>query len=104
MIILKKRKLFTGDDSRGFNLNRFNQIYQDNKLEDDNEDGYERWMVENQPEETTDNPRLFKKYNKRHFTIVLKKMKNKGLKLLNTKIKTYVYIKQIEICRIRWKT
>ena len=63
----RKRKLFTGDDSRGFNLNRFNQIYQDNKLEDDNEDGYERWMVENQPEETTDNPRLFKKYNKRHF-------------------------------------
>ena len=46
-------------------------------MEDETEEGYEKWILENQPEETTDNPKLFKKYNKRHFHNRFQKNKDK---------------------------
>ena len=76
--LYKKKELI--DSSRAkqsFNLNKFNQVYNDNKLEDETEEGYEKWIIENQPEETTDNPKLFKKFNKRHFHNRFQKDKDK---------------------------
>ena len=51
----------------GFNVNRFNQIYKDNKLDDEENEGYEKWIIDNQPEDSTDPPKIFDKYNKKTF-------------------------------------
>ena len=73
----RKRQILLNSGGGGFNVNKFNQIYSDNKLEDETEEGYEKWIVENQPEETTDNPKILKKFTKRTFHNRFEKEKDK---------------------------
>ena len=74
----KKNNLkFNQENNGGFNLNRFNKIYSDNRLEDEEEEGYEDWIMKNLPEESTDNPKILKKFNKKSFHTQFEKEKDK---------------------------
>tara|TARA_Y100000590_G_scaffold4652_1_gene6238 strand:- start:693 stop:1706 length:1014 start_codon:yes stop_codon:yes gene_type:complete len=69
------------DLSKNFNSNIFNQIYEETKVEDVYDDGYETWMKKNQvgEEEVQNNPSLTKDNFNREFSKIKKKqLKKKG--------------------------
>ena len=75
------------DLSKNFNSNIFNQIYEETKVEDVYDDGYETWMKKNQvgegEEEVQNNPSLTKDNFNREFSKIKKKqLKKKGRKVV----------------------
>lgn len=72
------------DLSKNFNSNIFNQIYEETKVEDVYDDGYETWMKKNEvgEEDVQNNPSLTKdNFNSEFSKIKKKQFKKKGGKI-----------------------
>ena len=72
------------DLSKNFNSNIFNQIYEETKVEDVYDDGYETWMKKNEvgEEDVQNNPSLTKEnFNSEFSKIKKKQFKKKGGKI-----------------------